>query len=670
MRATQHWAVPPASTADTAQNTSNTPVLAAVFADDKLIVAAGTTPLVYAVDTGELLATLSGHKDTVNCVCSMLGGGFASGGKDCLVILWNASLQGILKYSHSDQIQALAQNQTGTLLSCTMSDFGLWSPNVKAVQKTRVNAKIVSCAWTDDGLYFALGMYNGAVSIRTVSGIEHASIQRNAPVWALAWTPSTESAQMLAVTDWDQTFQLYAVSGQPVGKQRRLGYDPCTIQPFKEYFLMGGSNRHLHLWTAQGTCISQLCDRPGWVWACAGHPIKNLIAVASQDGSVTMFQFEMMHEYSLYKETYAFRHSLTDVRIQNLTNDQTTVIKCRDFIKNISIYKDRLAVCLPERTVIYDLFHDDENNMHFRIKDKLIGLPECTFMHVFANNLVQTHEKSVCLYNMLGEKEREWILDSPLTTTRVLGGPRGRESFLVALQNGDIYKIFVDSAFPVPILSHPTLVSQVDINLLRTKLAIVDDKHVCSVYDIATKELLYQEHDVDSVAWNSLIDDMLCFSGKDSYTVKSGRYTTPSQSTTGRIAGFKASQVYILNKHGMAVSDISPTPLVTRYAQDGDFDTAYRIASIGMSQSDWSRLAKSAFEHLRFEIARKCYARTNDFKMLENIRHLEKLKVQYTSEPDMLMAHVYMLTAKYQEVNLCDVGSEIDEEVWRGAEGC
>ena len=37
----------------------------------------------------------------------------------------------------------------------------------------------------------------------------------------------------------------------------------------------------------------------------------------------------------------------------------------------------------------------------------------------------------------------------------------------------------------------------------RTKLAVVDENNVLMVYNVTTKELLYQEPNASSVAWNS-----------------------------------------------------------------------------------------------------------------------------------------------------------------------
>lgn len=70
-------------------------------------------------------------------------------------------------YRHNDSIQCIAYNPVSPILaSCSSTDFGLWSPEQKNVQKYRVPARICSCAWNDDGTFLALGLANGSVSIR------------------------------------------------------------------------------------------------------------------------------------------------------------------------------------------------------------------------------------------------------------------------------------------------------------------------------------------------------------------------------------------------------------------------------------------------------------------------------------------------------------------------
>jgi intraflagellar transport protein 122 len=53
---------------------------------------------------------------------------------------------------------------------------------------------------------------------------------------------------------------------------------------------------------------------------------------------------------------------MTDVIIQHLTTEQKVRIKCRDYVKKIAIYKDRLAVQLPSQVVIYELLYNDDSS--------------------------------------------------------------------------------------------------------------------------------------------------------------------------------------------------------------------------------------------------------------------------------------------------------------------
>jgi len=75
---------------------------------------------------------------------------FASGGKDCCVIIWSEKGEPILKYTHSDSVQKVLYNPaTDSLASCTNTDFGLWSPTEKSVAKYKVQSKILSAAWSN-----------------------------------------------------------------------------------------------------------------------------------------------------------------------------------------------------------------------------------------------------------------------------------------------------------------------------------------------------------------------------------------------------------------------------------------------------------------------------------------------------------------------------------------
>ena len=156
---------------------------------------------------------------------------------------------------------------------------------------------------------------------------------------------------------------------------------------------------------------------------------------------------------SLYRERYAFRENMTDVIIQHLLTDQKVKIKCRDLVKKIAIYKHRLAVQLPDRIVIYELFSGDSSEMRYRVKDKINEKLECNLLVVCTNHLILCQEKRLQCLSFKGVKEREWIMESLIRYIKVVGGPSEREGLLLGLKNGQVLKIFLDNPFPVHLLN-------------------------------------------------------------------------------------------------------------------------------------------------------------------------------------------------------------------------
>ena len=92
-----------------------------------------------------------------------------------------------------------------------------------------------------------------------------------------------------------------------------------------------------------------------WIWGTAVNPGTKAVFAGSNNGGLTSFSVEFNKVHGLYQERYAYRELMTDVIIQHLVTETRVKIRCRDFIKKIAIYKDRLAVQLPEKIIIYSV---------------------------------------------------------------------------------------------------------------------------------------------------------------------------------------------------------------------------------------------------------------------------------------------------------------------------
>ncbi|XP_039932513.1 intraflagellar transport protein 122 homolog isoform X1 [Hirundo rustica] len=624
----------------------------------QLIIAAGNRLLVYDTSDGTLIQPLKGHKDTVYCVAYAKDGKrFASGSADKSVIIWTSKLEGILKYTHNDSIQCVSYNPlTHQLASCSSGDFGLWSPEQKSVSKHKTSCKITCCSWTNDGQYLALGMFNGIVSIRNKNGDEKVKIERpggsSSPIWSICWNPSRdERNDILAVADWGQKLSFYHLSGKQIGKDRVLNFDPCCLSYFTkgEYLLLGGSDRQVSLFTRDGVRLGTVGEQSSWVWTCKVKPDSNYVAVGCQDGTISFYQLIFSTVHGLYKDRYAYRDNMTDVIVQHLITEQKVRIKGRELVKKIAIYKNRLAIQMPEKILIYELYSDDSADMYYRVKEKIIKKFECNLLVVCSDHIILCQEKRLQCLSFSGVKEREWLMESLIRYIKVIGGPPGREGLLVGLKNGQILKIFVDNVLAIVLLKQSTAVRCLDMSASRNKLAVVDENDTCLVYDIHTKELLFQEPNANSVAWNTQCEDMLCFSGGGYLNIKASNFPVHQQKLQGFVVGYNGSKIFCLHVFSMSAVEVPQSAPMFQYLERKMFKEAYQIACLGVTDADWRELAMEALEGLEFETAKKAFTRVRDLRYLELISSIEDRKKQGENNNDLFLADVYAYQGKFHE---------------------
>ncbi|XP_009881173.1 PREDICTED: intraflagellar transport protein 122 homolog isoform X1 [Charadrius vociferus] len=558
---------------------------------------------------------------------------------------------------HNDSIQCVSYNPlTHQLASCSSSDFGLWSPEQKSVSKHKTSSKITCCSWTNDGQYLALGMFNGIVSIRNKNGDEKVKIERtggaSSPIWSICWNPSRdERNDILAVADWGQKLSFYQLSGKQIGKDRVLNFDPCCVSYFTkgEYILLGGSDKQVSLFTKDGVRLGTIGEQSSWVWTCKVKPDSNYVVIGCQDGTISFYQLIFSTVHGLYKDRYAYRDSMTDVIVQHLITEQKVRIKGRELVKKIAIYKNRLAIQMPEKILIYELYSDDSSDMYYRVKEKIVKKFECNLLVVCSDHIILCQEKRLQCLSFSGIKEREWLMESLIRYIKVIGGPPGREGLLVGLKNGQILKIFVDNVFAIVLLKQSTAVRCLDMSASRNKLAVVDENDTCLVYDIHTKELLFQEPNANSVAWNTQCEDMLCFSGGGYLNIKASNFPVHQQKLQGFVVGYNGSKIFCLHVFSMSAVEVPQSAPMYQYLERKMFKEAYQIACLGVTDTDWKELAMEALEGLEFETAKKAFTRVRDLRYLELISSIEERKKHGENNNELFLADVYAYQGKFHE---------------------
>ena len=112
------------------------------------------------------------------------------------------------------------------------------------------------------------------------------TIQRSdQPVWCLSFCPQKfESSDNILITGaWDSKLICFQIQGgksaKPIGSEKELGYDPCSISffPKGDYFVMAGSDRKITLWNRDAVQLGQVGEMDDWVWSTSVNPKNNQI---------------------------------------------------------------------------------------------------------------------------------------------------------------------------------------------------------------------------------------------------------------------------------------------------------------------------------------------------------------------------------------------------------
>jgi len=621
------------------------------------VVAVGNRVLLYNADNGDLIESLRGHKDVVYCVdFSSDGSRFASGGADNVVVIWKITGQGLLKYNHTAPIQRVKYSPTTLqLASCSDVDFGLWTPEQKAVVKEKVSARILSAAWSSDGTMLAIGMLNGMISIRNQQAEETHRIERRAPIWCLTFIPNTipgkaggtsqgsasaGEGEMLAVGCWDKTLTMYRLLSAGAHKshvERPLRYYPCSISLAgsgsnkSHYLIISGSNKKVLLYSKEGIRLSELASKDSWIWSCACQPGNERVIVGADSGSIDLVQMNFDTVHTLFREKYAFRESLTDIVIHHLVGDRKVRIKCKDLIQRISLYKNKLAVQLSDKVCVYESNAEEVADMHFRARKERMTISDkqCDLMAVTSSHLLFCRGAVLECYTFEGQRQRVWQMDSAVRFMKVEGGPEGREAILLCLESGLVCKVYVDNPFPLELTNRGNAVISADLSLYRTKLATVDSANVLTVTDLRTQEALFTARGVMSVCFNTEVDDMLCYTSETSMYVVPGLGASPAsepqeQHTPGLAIGFQGQKIFCLYRGGILGIDVPQGANIQRALETGDMRGAYGAACLGATEADWKLLAIRSLRANSLLIAKNAFARLKDAKFLSLIEVIER----------------------------------------------
>lgn len=258
---------------------------------------------------------------------------------------------------------------------------------------------------------------------------------------------------------------------------------------------------------------------------------------------------------------------------------------------------------LPERVVIYELYSNDANDMHYRAKEKITQKLECSLLVVCTEHLVVCQEKKLQSMFFSGQNEKEWNFDSPIRYIKIIGGPPGKEGLILGLKNGQVSTIYILLTITLTIFFlqvwevhldniHPLLkvtvsdgIRCLDLSQKKQKLAVVDETGLLQVFHAKTGELYYQEPGTNSVAFNNLYEDMIAFSGNGSLAIKVLDFPAHRQKMMGFVVGLSGAKVFCLNGSSMVTLELPLSAPMYQYIDKKMYEEAYKVACLGFYET-------------------------------------------------------------------------------------
>lgn len=185
-----------------------------------------------------------------------------------------------------------------------------------------------------------------------------------------------------------------------------------------------------------------------------------------------------------------------------MVTNQKTRIKCKELVKRVAIYKEKMAVMCGPRVLIYACVVSGEDFMKYKLFKKFTKRLESQHFSLSSSNAIITNGAKLLAYNFNGDLDRTWTFDSAITVIHMCGGPTRKELVLVGLENGSVYKVFLDNSFPILAHRVQQTIRKLDISMNKRRLAIIDGNSNLQVIDVITKENIFGEMGVEGVAFN------------------------------------------------------------------------------------------------------------------------------------------------------------------------
>lgn len=181
------------------------------------------------------------------------------------------------------------------------------------------------------------------------------------------------------------------------------------------------------------------------------------------------------------------------------------------------------------------------------------------------------------------------------------------------------------------------------------KLAIVDDNYDILVIDIPTKSIFWKEGKAKSVAFNSEIDEMICYSFEGTIYIKTSTFPAISEKMSGAIVGFKGTKIFLLqSSNSINVMDVSHSSSIMKYVEKKNFAEAYRIGCLGATSEEWLFLGFEALTNFDLVVAVNCFKKFGDIRYINLVFKIEN-DIKEKINKDVIVGEILSYQGKYNE---------------------
>lgn len=188
--------------------------------------------------------------------------------------------------------------------------------------------------------------------------------------------------------------------------------------------------------------------------------------------------------------------------------DATVKINCKDYIVDLSIYKDKLGVLLSDKIMIYSLIVNDNNELTAKPFCKINMKSSCQGFMVLSTNFMFYNKRSLICQTYQGVFKQDWNFEANIRFASTIGGMAEFECICVVLENGMIYKVILSNPFPILIVKVDLPVKEVDFSLYKDKIAVLDSNNNLNIYNCGSKQIIETILGVNSFSFNTDTDLM------------------------------------------------------------------------------------------------------------------------------------------------------------------